>query len=213
MERTRDGNRRQRKTFPKRVPKLGYYFIATDTEETEKNYLCGLRDSLPKELQDHIVIKVKQARTEELIETCQLADVDPQYRQCWIVLDRDQVPRFDEIIAEAKSKDIHVGWSNPCIEIWFDAYFGEMPTAQDSVHCCKDFAQRFRKKTGREYKKSDEKIYEILKQCGDEEKAIQLAEKRLEQYMKDGVTQYSKMCPCTTLHHLIDEIRTKTNLT
>ena len=32
----------------RRVPELGYYFIVTDTEETEQNYMYGLRDSIPK---------------------------------------------------------------------------------------------------------------------------------------------------------------------
>lgn len=40
------------------APKLGYYFIVTDTEETEKNYLIGLRDSIPDEFRGRIVIKV-----------------------------------------------------------------------------------------------------------------------------------------------------------
>ena len=47
----RTGNRKSRDSFKKRVPDLGYYFIVTDTNETEENYMYGLRDSLPKELQ------------------------------------------------------------------------------------------------------------------------------------------------------------------
>ena len=66
MGRNRDGRREPRASAPKRVPKLGYYFIVTDTKETEKNYLYGLRDSLSEELRDHIVIKVSQARTDKL---------------------------------------------------------------------------------------------------------------------------------------------------
>ena len=34
------------------------------------------------------------------------------HRIPWIVFDRDQVQGFDEIIAEAVSKGIQVGWSN-----------------------------------------------------------------------------------------------------
>lgn len=209
MEQKRDGKRKPRASAHKRVPKLGYYFIVTDTEETEKNYLYGLRDSLPENLRNHIVIKVSQARTDKLIETCEQASIDPQYRQCWIVFDRDQVKDFDRIVAEAERKGIKVGWSNPCIEIWFDAYFGEMPTTQDSVHCCQDFGQRFQKKTGQKYKKSDTHIYQKLNQAGDEVKAIQLAQRQLERSCQAGERTPSKMCSCTTLHHLVDEIRRK----
>ena len=38
--------------FKQRIPKLGYYFIVTDTKETEQNYMFGLRNSIPPELQD-----------------------------------------------------------------------------------------------------------------------------------------------------------------
>ncbi len=48
----RNGKRKSRDQLAKRrVPKLGYYFIVTDSEETEQNYIYGLRDSMPKELQ------------------------------------------------------------------------------------------------------------------------------------------------------------------
>ena len=48
----RNGNRKTREQIAKRrIPELGYYFIVTDTKETEQNYMYGLRDSIPKELQ------------------------------------------------------------------------------------------------------------------------------------------------------------------
>ncbi|MGN0294447.1 MAG: RloB family protein [Lachnospiraceae bacterium] len=47
----------------------------------------------------------------------ELTAYDAQYRIPWIVFDRDMVQGFDEIIAEAKSKGIQTGWSNPCFEI------------------------------------------------------------------------------------------------
>lgn len=209
MSRERNGARKRRDSFPKRVPDLGYYFIVTDTKETERNYLNGLRDALPEELQGRIVIKVSSAKTGKLIETCEQADIDPQYRQRWIVFDRDKVVSFDDIIREAGRKDIKVGWSNPCIEIWFDAYFGKMPPVRDSVACWKGFASLYEKETGQEYEKSNQRIYAMLNRFGNEATAIQIAEKRLETYLAGGETRPSQMCPGTTLHYLVDEIREK----
>ena len=54
----RTGNRIPRSAFKKRIPDLGRYFIYTDADETEEKYMYGLRDSLPKEFQGRIVIKV-----------------------------------------------------------------------------------------------------------------------------------------------------------
>ena len=44
----RNGKRRTRNEFRKRVPALGYYHIVTDTQETDKNYLEGLKRCLPE---------------------------------------------------------------------------------------------------------------------------------------------------------------------
>ena len=210
VPRERDGRRALRKGRSKRAPELGYYYILTDTEETEKNYLTGLRDALPRELQGRIVIKVSSTETKGLIAACEQADIDPQYRQCWIVFDRDQVVAFDEIIAAAESRGIQVGWSNPCIEIWFSAYFGRMSAVQDSKACCRSFAELFEKKAGQKYQKTNPQIYEILRRTGDEEGATALAERRLQEHLRNGETRPSRMCPCTTLHHLVEEIRKKT---
>ena len=55
----RSGKRKDRnQRVGTRVPELGYYLIVTDTKETEKNYFEGLRDSIPAELKDRLVIKL-----------------------------------------------------------------------------------------------------------------------------------------------------------
>lgn len=56
----RTGKRIPRSAFKKRIPDLGRYFIYTDADETEEKYMYGLRDSLPKEYQGRIVIKVSK---------------------------------------------------------------------------------------------------------------------------------------------------------
>lgn len=106
----RNGNRKSRSSFQRRTPDLGYYIVVTDTQETEANYLLGLRNSLPQKIQDRIVIKVETAATKDLVRMCLYhSNVDPQYRQPWIVFDRDQVKDFDQIIANARQNDIEVG--------------------------------------------------------------------------------------------------------
>ncbi len=154
-----------------RVPELGYYLIVTDTEETEKNYFEGLRDSIPAELKDRLVIKVEKARTVELVrKALEMTGQESQYRIPWIVFDRDQVKDFDEIIQTAEKSGVGVGWFNPCFEIWMYAYFGEMPVIMESYTCCDRFAEKFEKVTGQKYSKNDRDIYRKLVQCGDEKR-------------------------------------------
>ncbi|WP_330367525.1 RloB family protein [Butyrivibrio sp. AE3006] len=190
---------------------MGYYLIVTDTEGTERCYFTGLHQSLPENIRKNIVIKVEETKTRKLIDRClELTAYDAQYRSPWIVFDRDQVETFDDIIKEAESKGINVGWSNPCFEIWMYAYFGSMPAIDNSWTCCTKFGQLYETKTNQEYSKSDESLYKKVHDNGDEEKAIQIAEQKLQQCIRDGKTIPSEMCPCTTVHKLIGEIRDKT---
>lgn len=107
----RRGKRKSREQARKRrVPKLGYYYIVTDTDQTEKNYLEGLRNSIPEELKGKIVIKVTKSRTVDLVKTCKEgASLYPQYSEPWIILDRDQVKDSDGIIKNAQQSGIHAG--------------------------------------------------------------------------------------------------------
>ena len=207
----RTGNRKtrdQRKQF--KTPELGYYLIVTDTEATERCFFTGLHQAMPKDVRNKLVIKVIETKTRTMIDKCmELMAYDAQYRIPWIVFDRDQVQGFDDIIAEAVNKGIQVGWSNPCFEIWMYAYFGSMPAIKDSWTCCSDFGRVYENKTGRKYSKADEQMYGKLSKAGDEEKAIKIAQYKLEQCIREGKTKPSEMCPCTTVHELVGEINGK----
>lgn len=212
MKKNRTGDMKRREARTRRVQDLGYYLVVTDTNQTEENYLIGLRDSLPAGLNGRIAIKVLRTSTADLISRCrEEASKSPNYRELWIVFDRDRVPDFDKIVSDAEEAGINVGWSNPCIEIWLQAYFGKMDTPIDSVACCRNFRQTFLKNTSVEYDKADRKLYELLNRYGDEKNAIGLALKRHNQHLRNNEKiRPSQMIPCTTLYKLIDEINGKT---
>lgn len=205
----RTGNRKTREQRKQlKTPELGYYLIVTDTEATERCFFTGLHRALPEEIRNKLVIKVVETKTRTMIDKCmELTAYDAQYRIPWIVFDRDQVQEFDEIIAEAVSKGIQVGWSNPCFEIWMFTYFGCMPAIQDSWTCCSEFARVYETKTGQRYSKADEQMYIKLCKAGNEKKAIQIAQQKLVQCIREDKTKPSEMCPCTTVHELVGEIK------
>ena len=205
----RKGQRKPRSIGSKSSsPDLGYYLIVTDTKETEQNYMFGLRDSIPDELKRRLIIKVSKTKTANLVTEAQSqAALQPQYGEPWIIFDRDQVKNFDDIIQNAEAAGINVGWSNPCIEIWFNAYFGAMPTYQTSVACCNGFGSAFEKVTNRKYHKSDKQIYHQLCQYGNEKAAIKIAENKYTQY--NDMDKPSQRCPATTMHRLVNEIQSK----
>lgn len=209
----RNGERRtrdQRRMQQARVPELGYYLVVTDTEGTERCYFDGLHAELPSELQRKLVIKVVETKTASLIDKCiEFVAYDAQYREPWIVFDRDQVPDFDTIIEDAEKKGIHVGWSNPCFEMWLHAYYGMMPTIDKSWMCCAKFGELYKNKTGQKYDKADKDLYKRIIRTGDEEKAIKIATQKYEECIRNGYCAPSKMCPCTTVHELVREIKRK----
>ena len=190
---------------------MGYYLIVTDTEATEECFFKGLSDSLPDSINQKLIIKVVETKTQNLVNKClEMTAYDPQYRIPWIIFDRDQVKNFDDIIDEAKKSEINVGWSNPCFEIWMYAYFGSMPDIRESWTCCSRFGEIYQKKVGQKYTKADKNIYRHLVDNGNEEKAIKIAEQKYKQCIRNGYDKPSQMCPCTTVHKLIREIKTKT---
>lgn len=207
----RTGNRiRREQRDVRRIPEMGYYLVVTDTEATERCYFTGLHKSLPSRIQHKLVIKVLETKTQNMIQKClEMTAYEAQYRIPWIVFDRDEVVNFDKIINEAKKAGIHVAWSNPCFEIWMYAYFGSMPAIQESWVCCSRFSEIYKKETGQAYSKSDENLYKRLYENGDEEKALAVAKQKYEQCMKNGYTIPSQMCPCTTVHELVGEIKDK----
>lgn len=207
----RTGNRKTREQrTTRRIPELGYYLVITDTEATERCFFTGLKNSLPDSVKKKMVIKVVETKTQNMIQKCmEMTAYEAQYRIPWIVFDRDQVSGFDKIIADAEKYGIHAGWSNPCFEIWMFAYFGNMPAIQESWTCCSKFGELYKEKTGHTYSKADFSLYKRLIQYGDENKALQIAEQKYAQCIREEKTLPSQMCPATTIHKLVGEIRQK----
>lgn len=213
----RKGIRKSRTERKGKMPKLGYYVIVVNTKETENNYFKGLKNSLSYDLQRKLVIVVFKADTGNMIEVCkERIAYDPQHRKGWIIFDRDQEANFDKLIENAESEKIGVGWSNPCFEIWLHAYYGEMPFMHNemperaSQECCERFSKTFEEKNKIKYSKSETKLYSYLMQTGDERKAIEIAQNRLQKCQIDCEDKrISEWHSCTNVFKLIAEIREK----
>ena len=208
---SRNGSRRLRsERTNRRKPVLGYYLIVTDTEGTERVYFNGLRDSIKDSVGDKLIIKVVETQNRNMLkEAKEFLSELPQFAEPWIVFDKDKNKNFDKIIENAKDYGVNAAWSNPCIEIWFNAYFGKMPYIHDSVFCCNEFSKEFKKQVGQEYHKADNKLYNKLINNGNEEKAIEIADKKLKEHTRNCNIIPSEMAPATTVHILVDEIKNK----
>ena len=87
-----------------------------------------------------------------------------------------------------------------------------MPAIRDSWTCCSEFGRVYETKTGQKYSKADGQMYGKICKAGDEEKAIQIAQQKLEQCKREGKIKPSEMCPCTTVHKLVGRLEVKNNI-
>ena len=188
----------------------GAYLIITDTEKTEKNYFEGIKNIIPGNLKNDLQIKIysNKALSKIIDFAAEERNKDERFRDIWLVFDRDEVKNFDKLIEEAKENKMNVGWSNPCFEIWLMSYFQLSKNIEESQKCCETFEKIFKENTGKKYKKSEEKIYNILCENGDENRAIERAREKYHQVRKD-YSQPSKMIGCTTVYKLVEELKKK----
>ena len=87
-------------------------------------------------------------------------------------------------------------------------YFQIPKNIDVSQKCCETFEKIFKENTSKKYKKSEVKIYNILCENGDEDKAIQRAREKYHQIRKE-YSQPSKMIGCTTVYKLVEELKKK----
>ena len=190
--------------------KSGAYLIVTDAEKTEKNYFEGIKASILENLKNDLQIKIysNKALSKIIDFAAEQRNKDERFRDIWLVFDRDEVKNFDKLIEEAKEAKMNIGWSNPCFEIWLMSYFQIPKNIDVSQKCCETFEKIFKENTSKKYKKSEVKIYNILCENGDEDKAIQRAREKYHQIRKE-YSQPSKMIGCTTVYKLVEELKKK----
>jgi hypothetical protein len=189
------------------------YLIITDAEKTEVNYFKGLDKTTKDTFTGRIKVKTfkgMQGRARELVANARRYSHDqPRSFETWCLFDYDKEVNFDQVInevADLEDQTLKIGWTNPCVELWLGAYLGGNIQCFDSSSCIKNFKERYKAKTGREYKKNESNIYQILILEGDELKAIELATS-WENNHKLSNTLPSKSIPGTTLHKLIKDIK------
>lgn len=200
-----------RESRKKILLRRGAYLVITDAKETEKHYFEGIKKAIPEEYKRDLQIKIYENKPlAKIIDfAAEQRNKDERFRNVWLVFDRDQVKNFDVLIENARDSKMSVAWSNPCFEIWMMGYFKNLENITDSQICCSRFENIFVQRTGKgNYNKTEEKIYSLLFEKGDEEEAIQRARIKYHEARKEN-HQPSKMIGCTTVYKLVEELREK----
>lgn len=178
------------------TPKREYYLIVCEGEKTEPNYFKALKENLPKGVVDYIEIEGEGKNTLTLIEEVKrIRDRKEngingrKFDHTWAVFDKDSFPasNFDNAInkGEQLKRKVNCAWSNEAFELWYLLHleFVNAPMTRE------DYKPRIEhwltQRIGRPFKYAKNRIdmYDILREYGNEEQAIEWAKSLDSQYV------------------------------
>ncbi len=194
LERQKNTGRRQDVRLQRKS-----YLIVCEGERTEPNYFIGLEKSLPKGILSIEIVGTGFNTLEVVKEAIQRRDKE-KYDFVWAVFDRDSFPaeRYNAAIQLAKKEGIEPAYSNEAFELWYLLHFEFLNVGISRNLYWDKLSVYF----GKEYKKNDEKVYELLQAKGNQAQAIRFAKKLLE-----GSKDVPANCnPSTNVHSLVSQL-------
>ena len=191
------------------------YLIVCEGRCSEPNYFRALYTEIKSDI---VSVKLEGdagctsrvvERAESLVKA-RMREGKVSYNRVWVVFDYDGRDDFREAIARAMAKPNGFGcaWSNESFELWYLLHFQDLESAISRQQYCEKLETCIQKcgKPNFKYQKEDNNLYQILKEDGDEARAIQRAEKLRELHSaREG--NYNKWNPCTCVDLLVRELR------
>ncbi len=183
-----------------------YFLVVTEGEKTEPNYFKGLTAELP----DHLVaveIIGEGANTISVVEAAikkrevrKNENLLPNFDEVWVVFDKDDFPakRFNGAIQLANNELIKLAYSNEAFELWYILHFQYLDAAVNRTR----YIEILKGILGN-YQKNNAQMYQILKQKGDETKAILWAKKLFEEL---NIGNPSEEKPTTLVYRLVERL-------
>ena len=118
-------------------------------------------------------------------------------------MDVDDHPTIKKAISQAKDNGLVPIVSNQCFELWYLLHFATYSTSY--IHRT-DIVKRLKIHLGTEYDKADRTICEILEAKGNEELAIQKAQKLRKSAEDDSFERDPLRNPSTDVYLLIETL-------
>lgn len=174
------------------------FLIVCEGEQTEPKYFKQFK--FPG-----VVVKVNgcgQNTVGVVEQALKLRDED-QYDQVWCVFDKDDFPvdRFENAIKRARSKGIHVAYSNQAFELWYVLHFSYLHSGINR----NAYIELLNNYLGIRYQKNDPLMYQRLR-CHLND-AISNAQKLIAEYTNPHPGRDD---PSTTVHELVIELLNQT---
>ncbi len=197
-----------------RTPKPNSFLIVSEGSKTEPLYFNGLANHINKRFGKGIDVKPSIDTRGEGKCTVSLVEEAAKivsrskivYEHVWVVFDKDDFTDFDEAIALAEKSGFKAAWSNQSFEYWIFLHFNYSDSALHRDDWVEKLSETFKTRSidSNGYKKNDPNIFEIATTQGSLKAAINWAAGIEKRY---GNILPSKCDPCTTVHHLILELK------
>lgn len=198
------------------TPKPNSFLIVSEGKKTEPLYFEGLAAYINEKYGKSIDVEKPTITTQgegkctvSLVqETAKIVrNANIVYSQVWVVFDKDDFRDFDEAIELAEKYGFRVAWSNQSFEYWVYLHFNYADSALHRDDWVKKLSEIFKSwginKAG--YQKNDPEVFKLAITHGSLKTAVNNATRIEKSY--DKTMKPSQRDPCTTVHHLILELK------
>mgnify|MGYP003586387521 CR=1 FL=1 len=184
----------------KNIQEKDRFIIVCGAEETEPNYFRNYKELMEQNSDFELeIVKESKSPTYVLNKAIELKTKYDNINQIWCVFDKDDFNDFDSVIERGKKEGIKTAYSNEAFEIWFLFHY-EYTTGFLNR---KDYKNKLAKYLGKNYKKNDKTIFDIIKK--NQDKAIFNAKQAYQYHRRDN-KKPSESNPETTVFELIEEL-------
>ena len=146
------------------------YLIVCEGTKTEPNYFM----SLEKDLKPHVVELKIIGEGDNTVNLVIIAEeifynekaTGKSFDEVSIVFDKDSFSNqnFNNAVEMAEARGFHPAYSNEAFELWYLLHYEYCDSALNRS----TYKERLSNYIGKSYKKNDEKMYEILKEGGNQ---------------------------------------------
>ena len=184
------------------------FLIVCEGEKTEPNYFKKF-DRKCGNVIFEIICDGQGYNTLRVVEEAMKRKRLNQYFRVWVVIDKDDFPdnSFNAAIQKAQSNDIGCAWSNEAFELWYLMHFQFRNTPMSRDDYKRKIEDELRKNIPDfVYKKNSTEMYDILNKYGNQEQAINYAEKLSQMYNN---LNYASHNPRTQVYELVKQLNRK----
>ncbi len=189
-----------------------YMLVVCEGARTEPLYFQSIQSTLPR---GRVVVDIEGtgrntlSLVDEVIRLRQVAKRERNriYDEAWAVFDKDSFleDQFNGAITKCKNHDIQCAWSNEAFELWYVLHFQYRNTAMSRDEYRKCISDEIAKRSGKPftYEKNDPRMFQLLKELGNEGDAIRNARK-----LNDSFTdqRHAVHNPCTLVFKLVESL-------